>query len=200
MKLTNQRKGVAIVLGLGVLALGIDRFVLRADESGPAAASASPVDLDTPQSSGNAVAQSPIQPASQGPTLSDRLERHRHSSGDIGDAFAVPASWIPPAKIETPIAIKVETNDPLDELVAKMKLTAVAPSRQGVASTALINGRTLVQGAAGNVDIGNESYAIELISTNGHESAVIRFVSSGREVTLKRAAHSSPENHGRSSR
>lgn len=198
MKLTNQRKGTALVLGLGVLALGVDRFVLRADASGPAAANASPIEAALDSSTPATAA--PPSSTPQGPSLSDLLEKHRSGSGEIADAFAVPSSWVIADQVPHAESAPLELKDPLQELASQLKLTAVAPSRQGVASTALINGKTLIEGKETTVEVGNDSYLVMLISTNGHESAVIKFMRSGREVVLKRAAHSGSENHGRSSR
>lgn len=200
MKLTNQRKGVAIVLGLGVLALGLDRFVLRADQAGPETAEASPADLTTPPVS-EAVppaASIPLPPA--GPSLSDRLEKHRAAGTDAADAFALPSEWIAPVAKEKPVTAAPEIKDPLQQLTSQMKLTAILPGRNGAQSTVVVNGKTLRAGTSELVQIGNDKYSLELVSTDDTGSATIRFTSSKREVTIKGQHDLGSENSRRLSR
>jgi hypothetical protein len=203
VKLTNQRKGVAVVLGLGVLALGIDRFVLRGDDSGPAAALAAPAanESDTQTIAVLQPATSAATVAPQGPTLSDLLEKHRDSSHDIGDAFSVPSEWIVTAKVEKPVEQPSTTpKDVVDPLASKMKLTAVSQGRKDNAASAIINGRTLVQGEKHDLEIGGETYEVILVSTPTYDTAIVQFTDSSREVVIKRAALHSSENSARTSR
>lgn len=204
MKLTNQRKGAAVVLGLGVLALGIDRFVLRAGDSGPAAAHASTVahepdtQASTPETDAPALA---VRAAAQGPTLSDLLEKHRTTSPEIGDAFAVPSEWSLAAKADTPVEQPAKLHKEIvDPLASKMRLTAVSQGRNDNGGSAIINGRTLVQGEKHELEIGGEKYGVMLLGTPTHDTAVIQFTDSGREVVIKRAAMQSSENSTRTSR
>ena len=200
MKLTNQRKGVAIVLGLGVLALGLDRFVLRADQAGPETAEASPTDSTTPSTSDAPPIAASMPSAAAGPSLSDRLEKHRTAGADAADAFALPAEWIVPIAKEKPVVAAPEVKDPLHQLANQLKLTAIIPGRNGAQSSAVINGKTLRAGVAETVQIGADKYSLELVSTDDSGSAVIRFTSSKREVTIKGQHDLGSENSRRSSR
>ncbi|MBU6413478.1 MAG: hypothetical protein KGS45_08385 [Planctomycetes bacterium] len=187
MKLTKQRKGAAIVLGLGVLALGLDRLVLRKESSGPAAANASPAAVEShPPAAVAGPALAANQPP-QGPTLSELLEQHRSHAGTVGDAFAVPADWIVVAKQEKPIQEVAVTPEPAsDPLIAHLKLSAVSQGRAERRGSVIVNGHTLIQGAKQDLEIGGEIYSVILKSTPAHDTAVIEFVSSGREVVVKR--------------
>lgn len=202
MKLSNQRKGAAVVLGLGVLALGIDRFVLRAGESGPAAAHAAPTTSEHDSLATQLVDATPAAAViRQGPTLSDLLEKHRGTSHDIGDAFSVPPEWTVVANADKPIDQPVKPHKEIsDPLASKMKLSAVSQGRTENGGSAIVNGRTLVQGERNELDIGGEKYEVVLLSTPTHDTAVIQFADSGREVTIKRTAMQSSENSTRTSR
>lgn len=198
VKLSNQRKGAAIVLGLGVLALGLDRFVFRAEDSGPAAANASPIDA-APAAAAAPTATDQVSSAPQGPTLSDLLEKHRGSSSIVGDAFAVPAEWVVAAKVEKAIEqIETPKKDAIDPLLSRLKLSAVSQGRTESTGTAIVNGQTLIVGQEHDLVIGSEKYAVILQSVPAHDTAILKFVSSSREVTITRASGS--ENHARSSR
>lgn len=138
--------------------------------------------------------------APSGPSLSDRLEKHRTDAKDTADAFAVPADWITPVAKEQPVAATAESKDPLQLLASQLKLTAILPGRNGAQSSAVVNGKTLRAGTSELVQIGNDKYSLELVSADESGSAVVMFTSSKREVTIRSQHALSSENTRRSSR
>lgn len=138
MKLTREHKVLLGVVGAGVLALGVDRFVLSDSATAPqtaaaddyaivphgSAASPAPVRSDT---ANPAPPAAPV--ARTGPTIAQSLRttRGRHAAvfARARDAFVIPPGWLGPAAAAAPPIAPQAENKRVELFLKQHKLAAV---------------------------------------------------------------------------
>lgn len=143
MKLSKSNKMYVAVLGLGVLALGVDKLLLG---GGPAEAMAeSPAALPARAAPASALPERPVL------SVADQLDALQEFSPPRPDRTDADAFGLPPAlagAVEEEIRRQTEAREraarqrEAEELVRSLRLTAVRIPRDGTAQ-ALINGRLL---------------------------------------------------------
>jgi len=154
MKLTTERKALAVVLAVAVSAFLVDRFVIGSSPPTPNHASGA-----DPQAAAEPAPDAPAAPAEQAqPTesppramLADRLEQLAGATGvsgsAVGDAFAAPAGWAAPAAPAAPAAARPSVNSPQERarlFAESHRLAAIVLG--GKEPQAIIDGQCLAVG------------------------------------------------------
>lgn len=158
-----KRRNLALtILGLGLLALGVDHFLLRPGAVGPASAQAASVmepSASAPQPTHAPAPSAPITLAQRLREVAGELEARRNptSSGPLPNAFDAPAAW---RTVQTPEATPAA--DPIPEAEVQfpdLKLSSLT------STLAVICGKTVVAGAAPvEVSMGDRKVKVAVIS------------------------------------
>lgn len=180
MELTRKHKLLLGVVGVGLISLTVDRFVLTS--SAPASAGAAPVVPAVPRPPADAQAQAPAHDGA-----ADRLQRLESALPDptpentvrVAEAFQAPASWQPEAarkgRAEQPARSARES-----ELADRFRLTSVFAMGPGYAC---INGTKLTVGAPAG-DLGVRLISIEPPAGREAGAAVIEYRGQQLRLTM----------------
>jgi len=189
MRLTKQRKVYGAVLGLALLALGVDRFIFSPGD--PESPAAPPAAGNTPHAVKKFVASGDTAQAQEArltglaalaKRMRDMAEVERLDVGDTKDAFVPAAAWVGQMKTETASAAQIAAQ-PLDPAAAFREhhhLVAVLKSSHG--GVAILDGKT--------VRIGQHVDAFSLV-TVGDRTALFR--AGNIDLTLELPADSQLE-------
>ncbi|MGD9789847.1 MAG: hypothetical protein AB7Q00_03725 [Phycisphaerales bacterium] len=172
MTLTKQQRALAIVLGLGALAVGIDRFVLDSGVTAPSGASAAaPVAAAPPTPTVTPVKAT----QSSGVSVADRLVKHEASMdlvAAVPDAFATSGNT-KAANTSTP-------SRPAD--LPQLTITSVLSGK-----AAVINGVLVSVGQGRQVPLpGGTKVAVKVVEIAPGENStnLVKVEVTGRVATL----------------
>ncbi|MEX0654498.1 MAG: hypothetical protein WD534_14780 [Phycisphaeraceae bacterium] len=164
--MTKQRKVLAAILGTGLMALGVDRFVLESSATTPQAASAVAPAVDTPSVQEQALdlAREALDESnvSQRASLADRLNEtaRQHALPDRPhrDAFAPSATWTDAIAPTEPV--EAVDDDRARRFKQNHALNAVmTPGERGVV---VVNGKPL--------RVGGQLDGFTLVSVQGQSA------------------------------
>lgn len=170
MKLSKQRKAYLGVLGLGLVALVVDRG-LGSSATSPSSASAGDAVPARAPEAGDAL----IRSTAGGPTVAERLDtlRDRATLGASPDAFARIPSWYESGDQPTPGT----TENPSS---TAYRLSSVFTDRDGKAAFAIVNGQTIA--------LSEEVGGIRLIDAGGTKGTTPGFATievGGQRIELR---------------
>ena len=185
MALSKERKVYISVLTLGLGALIADRvFVL---DDGPASASAADLLVSSGASARPATHLTP--PAEGFPEL---LRRRAEGLPEADqDAFLIPASWLPAAKVAMQEAPRESEHAAADELAEHFSLSSIAGSTDAGRQAAVINGALISRGDHFDLrdgrcvrarDPGQAAFVLDEVA---QDSVRVRVVADGSMLTLK---------------
>lgn len=187
MKLTTSQKAALVLLGLAATVLGVDRFVLGTESSGPREAEAAapappasrpPAAAPAPAASAPAVAESAPAPGSR--SVAEHLLSLATAQGLdpalVREAFVPAESWLSQLKkpVETAATAAPAGPDPAAVFAEKHKLSSIV--RSAGSGSVILDGRLL--------RVGEERDGFRLVRL-GSDRAVFRAVSGGAEAELR---------------
>jgi hypothetical protein len=183
--LSKERQVYISVLTLGLGALIADRvFVL---DEGPASASAA----DLLVSSG-AGARATAAPAAAIEGFPERLRRRAEElPGADGDAFLIPAAWLPAPRVPAPETPEASQEAPADELAGLFTLSSIAGSTDAGKQAAVLNGSLITRGDHFDLRDGkcvrarDAAKAAFVLDEVAQDSVRVRVIADGSVLTLR---------------